>query len=170
MSQKSVEIILFALSKLTLLIQATQPSPQDLGTRSLIYDTGPWKGGNLLEGIENFFQKNAYHPYTTCSHLECGKTGPIPLSFVTKSSIPERPSSTRSIEHFCKRETCFEIDPTHLRSTRHLNKDISFLDKAEIFEFRTIAIGETIRKLVNTFREFHNLYKECPPIRPRDFL
>ena len=89
LSQQGVEIRLEALAEMTLLIQATQTSSQDLGTRSLIYDTGPWKGENLLVGIETFFQKDAYHPYDTCGYSECSKTGPIPLSRVTKSAIPE---------------------------------------------------------------------------------
>ena len=41
------------------LLHATQNPPSDLGTRSLIYDIGPWKGKNLITGIESFFQKNA---------------------------------------------------------------------------------------------------------------
>ena len=72
------------------LLHATQNPPSDLGTRSLIYDMGPWKGENLLTGIESFFQKNAYLPFATSG----------------------------------------------------------------IFDFRSIAPGETIRKPVNTFREF----------------
>jgi len=35
------------------------------------------KGGNLLVGVETFFQKNAYHPYATYGNMECGKTGQI---------------------------------------------------------------------------------------------
>jgi len=98
LSQQGVEIRLEALAQMTLLIQETQTPSQDLGTRSLIHDTGPWKGDDLLVGIETFFQKNAYHPYATWGYSECGKTGPIPLSRVTKSTMPQRPSPTRSIE------------------------------------------------------------------------
>ena len=94
--------------------------------------------------------------------MECGKTGPIPLFRVTKSSMPERPSPARSIEHFCEGETCFRIDPTHFRSTRHLTKDKTFLDKAGIFDFCTIAIGETIRGPVNNFREFSQFIQKMP--------
>jgi len=74
------EIRLESVAELTLLVQTTQPHPQDLGTRSLIYDTGPWKDDNLLVEIEPFFQRNAYHPYATCGNTECGKMGPIPMS------------------------------------------------------------------------------------------
>jgi len=74
------EIRLESLAEMTLLIQATQPHLQDLNTRSLIYDTGPWKDDNLLVGIETFFQRNAYHLYATCGNTECGKTGPISMS------------------------------------------------------------------------------------------
>ena len=116
----------------------------------------------MLVGIETFFQKNAYHPYATCGHSECGKTGPIPLSRVTKSSIPEQSSPTHSIEHFCEGEICFRIDPTHFRSTRHLTKNETFLDKAGIFDFLTIAIGETIREPVNTFRSFSQFTQRNP--------
>ena len=37
---------------------------------------------------------------------------------------------------------------------RHHIRDRTFLDKAGIFDFRTIASGETIREPVTTFREF----------------
>jgi len=46
------------------------------------------------------------------------------------------------------------MDPTNLRSTTHLTKDKSFLDRAGIFDFRTIAEGETIGEAVNTFHAF----------------
>ena len=71
------------------LLHATQNPPPDLGIRSLLYDMGPWKGENLLTGIESFFQKNAYHPFATCGNPRCGKTGPIPLSTSTPSTNPE---------------------------------------------------------------------------------
>ena len=61
MTQEGMEINLGTLTDMLLLLQATQNPPLDLGTRSLIYDIGPWKGENLLAGIECFFQKNAYH-------------------------------------------------------------------------------------------------------------
>jgi len=51
LTQQGVKIRLEALAEMTLLIQATQTPSQDLGTRSLIYDTGPWKGENLLVGL-----------------------------------------------------------------------------------------------------------------------
>jgi len=53
-------------------------------------------------------------------------------------------------------------DLINFRSTRHLTKDITFLDKAGIFDFQTIAIGETIRELVNTFKEFSQLIQRMP--------
>jgi len=76
--------------------------------------------------------------------------------------MPEQPSPTRSIEHFCEGETCFRTDPTNFRSTRHLTKDRTFLEKAGTFEFRTIAIEETIREPVNTFREFSQFIQRMP--------
>ena len=162
LSQQGVDIRLEVLAEMTLLIQETQTPSQELGTRSLIYDTGPWKGDNLLVGIETFFEKNAYHPYATCGYSECGKTGPKPLSRVTKNTMPERPSPTRSIKHFCEGETCFSTDPTHLCSTRHLTKDRTFVDKAGIFDFRTIAIGETIQEPVNTFKKNSQFIQRMP--------
>jgi len=144
------------------LLQITGNSPPDLGTRSLIYDTGQWKGENLLAGIEFFFQKNAYHPFTTCGNLECGRTGPIPMSIITNSTTSEPTLPTRSIEHFCKGETCFKTDPTNFRSTRHSTRDRTFLDNAGIFDFRTIASGETIRDPVTTFREFSQFISRMP--------
>ena len=132
------------------LLHTTQNSPPDLGTRSLIYDIGPWKGENLLTGIESFFQQNAYHPFATCGNSNCGKTGPIPLS----TTNPEQILPTRNMEHFCDGDTCFSTDPTNFRSNRHHTRDRTFLDQAGIIDFRTIAPGETIRETVTTFREF----------------
>ena len=154
LSQQGIEIRLEALADMIPLIPATQNSPQDLGTRSLIYDTGPWKGENLLAGIEIFFQKNAYHPFANCGYLECGKTGPIPMSCITDNATSEQPFPTRSIKHFCEGETCFRTDPTNFRSTRHLTRDRTFLDKAGIFDFQTIASGKTIQEPLTTLREF----------------
>jgi len=88
--------------------------------------------------------------------------GPIPLSRVTKSSILGQPSPIRSTEHFCEATKCFRMDPTHFRSTRHLTKDKTFSDKAGIFDFRTIAKGETIREPVNTFRKFSQFIQRMP--------
>jgi len=121
-----------------------------------------WKGENLLAGIEIFFQKNAYHPFATCGYLECGKTGPIPMSYITDNTTSEQPLPTRSVEHFCEGETCFRTDPTNFRSTRHLTRDRTFLDKAGIFDFRTIASGETVQEPVTTFREFSQFIFRMP--------
>jgi len=125
-------------------------------------DSGPWKGETLVAGIETFFHENAYHPYATCGYSECGKTGTIPVSRVTKSTMLEQPSPTQNIEHFCEGQTCYRTDPTNFRSTRHLTKDRTFLDNAGIFDFRTITIGETIREPVNTFREFSQFIQKMP--------
>jgi len=154
MTQGGMEIQLEALTDMLPLLQVTKNPPLDLGTRSLIYDIGPWKGENLLAaGIGIFFQKNAYHPFATCGNSECGKTGPIPMSTIANTTS-EQLLPARSIEHFCEGETCFTTDPTNFRSTRHHTRDRTFLDKAGIFDFRTIASGETIREPVTTFREF----------------
>jgi len=84
-TQEGLEIKLETLTDMLPLLQATQNPPPELGTRSLMYDLGPWKGENLLAGIESFFQKNAYHPFSTCGNLECGKAGPIliDVAFIT---------------------------------------------------------------------------------------
>jgi len=112
MTQGGMEIKLEALTDMLPLLQVTQNPPLDLGTRSLIYDIGPWKGENLLAGIETFFQKNAYHPFATCGNSECDKTGPIPMSTTAYNTTSEQPRPTRSKEHFCEGETCFKTDPT----------------------------------------------------------
>jgi len=161
MTQEGIEIELETLTDMLPLLQATQNPPLDLGTRSLIYDIGPWKGENLLAGIETFFQKNAYHPFATCGNSECGKAGPIPMSTTAHNTHPE-PLSTRSIEHFCEGETCFTTDPTNFRSNRHHTRNRTFLDRAGIFNFRTIANGETIREPVTTFREFSQFIARMP--------
>jgi len=144
------------------LLQATQNPPPEIGSRSLVYNFGPWKGDNLLAGIQSFFQKNAYHPFAVCGNPECGKTGPIPLSTTSHKTHPEQTPPTRSIEHFCDGDTCFKIDPTNFRSNRHHTRDRTFLDKAGIFDFRTIPSGETIREPVTTFREFSQFIARMP--------
>ena len=148
-------------------LQATQNPPLDLGTRSLIYDIGPWKGENLLAGIESFFQKHAYHPFATCGNLNWGKAGPIPMSTTAHNTHPDQTLPTRSIEHFCDGDTCFTTDPTNFRSNRHHIRDRTFLDKAGIFDVRTIASGETIREPVTTFREFSQFYRQISSNKPR---
>ena len=55
MTPEGLEIKLETLTDMLPLLHATQNPPLDLGTRSLIYDIGPWKGENLLAGIESFF-------------------------------------------------------------------------------------------------------------------
>jgi len=65
MTQEGMEIKLETLTDMLPFLQATQHPPPDLGTRSLIYDIGLWKGENLLAGIETFFQKNAYPSFAT---------------------------------------------------------------------------------------------------------
>ena len=112
------------------LLQATQNPPPEIGSRSLVYNLGPWKGDNLLTGIESFFQKNAYHPFAICGNPDCGKTGPIPISTTSHKNQPEQTPPTRSIEHFCDGNACFKIDPTNFRNNRHHTRDRSFLDKA----------------------------------------
>jgi len=162
MTQEGVETKLETLTDMLPLLQATQNPPLDLGTRSLIYDIGPWKGKNLQAGIETFFQKNAYHPFATCGNSECGKAGPIPMSITAHNTQSEQPLPTRSIEHFCEGETCFTTNPTNFRSNRHHTRDRTFLDRAGIFDFRTIASGETIREPVTTFREFSQFIARMP--------
>jgi len=162
MTQEAMEIKLETLTDMLPLLQATQNPPLDLGTRSLIYDIGSWKGENLLAGIETFFQKNAYHPFATCGNSECGKAGPILMSTTAHNTHPEQPLPNRSIEHVCKGETCFTTDPTNFRSNRHHTKDRTFRDKPGIFEFRTIASGETIREPFTTFGEFSQFISRMP--------
>jgi len=158
LTQQGMEIKLEALTDMPPLIQVTPNPPPDLGTRSLIYDMGE----NLLAGIKFFFQKNAYHSFATCGNSECGKTGPIPMSYINDNATSEQPLPTRSIEHFCEGETCFRTDPTNFRSTRHLTRDRTFLGKARIFDFRTIASKETIREPVTTFRQFSQFILRMP--------
>jgi len=170
MTRGGLEIKLEALTDMLSLLQTTGNPQPDLGTRSLIYDTGPWKGENLLAGIEIFFQKNAYHPFATCGNLKCSRTSPIPMSTIINSTTSEQTLSTRNIKHFCEGENCFKKDPTNFRSTRHSTKDRTFLDKAGIFNFRTIASGETIRDPVTTFREFSQFISRMPSHKAPRFL
>jgi len=95
---------------------------------------------NMLVAVDYFFQTNAYCPFATCGNDKCGKIGPTPMSL----------------------EKWFSMEPTKSRSTRHLTKDRSFLDKASIFDFRTMAAFETIREPVNTFRKFEGFINRMP--------
>jgi len=54
------------------------------------------------------------------------------------------------------------MEPTKSHSTRHLTKDRSFLDKASIFDFRTMVAFDTIREPVNTFRKFEGFINRMP--------
>jgi hypothetical protein len=72
-TQEGVEIQLETLTDMLPLLQATQNPPPEIGSRSLVYNPGPWKGDNLLTGIESFFQKNAYHPFAICGNPDCEK-------------------------------------------------------------------------------------------------
>ena len=91
--------------------------------------------------------------YVRTVHLGCTST---------PSTNPEQTLPTRSMEHFCDGESCFTTDPTSFRSNRHHTKDRTFLDRAGIFDFRTIALGETICEPVTTFREFSQFIAQMP--------
>jgi len=84
------------------------------------------------------------------------------MSTTAYNTTSEQPLPTRSIEHFCEGETCFKTDPTNFCSTRYHTRDRTFLDKAGIFDFRTIASGETIREPITTFREFSQFISRMP--------
>jgi len=88
--------------------------------------------------------------------------GPIHISTTTNNTNSEQTLPTRSIEHFCDGDTCFTTDPTNFRSNRHYIRDRTVLDKAGIFDFRTIASGETIREPAPTFREFSQFITRIP--------
>ena len=62
MTRGGLEIKLEALTDMFPLLQITGNPLPDLGMRSLIYDTGPWKGENLLAGIEFFLPKERLPP------------------------------------------------------------------------------------------------------------
>jgi len=84
------------------------------------------------------------------------------MSTTAHNTHPEQPCPTRSIEHFCDGDTCFTTDPTTFHSNRHHTRDRPFLDTAGIFDFRTIASGETIREPVTAFREFSQFIARMP--------
>jgi len=50
MTQGGLQIKLETLTDMLPLLQATKKPPPDLGTRFLIYDIGPWKVENILQG------------------------------------------------------------------------------------------------------------------------
>jgi len=96
-TQGGMEIKFEALTDMLPLLKATKNPLFDLGTNTLIYDIGPWKGENVLAGIEIFFQKNSYHPFATCGYPECGKTGQIPMSAIINNTTSEQPLPAPSI-------------------------------------------------------------------------
>jgi len=68
MTRGGLEIKLKALTDMFPLLQITGNPLPDLGMRSLIYDTGPWNGENLLAGIEIFSSKRT--ATTQLPHVE----------------------------------------------------------------------------------------------------
>ena len=67
---------------------------------SIVVSEGPWKGENMVTAAESFFQKNAYHPFATCSK---GHTNPMPMTRVVQSVTTEgcKPEMQRELHHFC---------------------------------------------------------------------
>jgi len=120
---------------------------------SLVLSKGPWRDQNLVAAAESFFQTNAYHPFATCIH---GHTGPIPMSQTDSRPGGENlASGQRNITHFCPHEECNSQDPLNFRSNRSAVRDVTFLEEAGIFTYRTIDRGEKIGYPVATFREFN---------------
>ena len=163
MTPEGVEIKVESLSELPSLIQATQQYPLTLNTRSLIYDTGPWENENSLVGIETFFQRMLTTP---SPHVGTQAAQRLALYLCPDSLWPQPQDNLLwpevYINNFCEATNCFQLDPTNFCSTRYLTKDQSFLDKAGIFKFRTIAAGETIREPVQTFQELLAFIQRMP--------
>jgi len=91
------------------------------------------------------------------------------MSTIANNTTFEQPLPTRNIEHFCEGETFFKTDPTNFCSTRHSTREGTFLDKAGIFDFWTIASGETIRDPVFTFRIFSRFISRMPSHKAHGF-
>jgi len=53
-----------------LLAWSTQHALHSLSPPTLTYSTGSWNKENLMTVVESFFQRNAYHPFAQCSHLQ----------------------------------------------------------------------------------------------------
>jgi len=84
--------------------------------------------------------------------------GPVPVS--RTEAAPEVWKDTcaqRSIAHFCTywaHEDCNGLDLQHFRPNENTVRDITFLEEAGIFSYRTIGREEKLGYPVATFREF----------------
>jgi len=56
--------------------------------------------------------------------------------------------------HFCPHQTCVGLDPGKFRSNTKEVNNMGFLDRSQIFSYRTIDPKETIRNSIKMFREF----------------
>jgi len=119
---------------------------------TLIYSTGPWTKHNLVTAVEFFFQRNAYHPFAQCSHPQ-KYSDPVPLT----KNLPNKAGANnadRRMLHYCPHQSCAGLDPNSFGSNGKEVNNMDFFDKSQIWSYRTIRLGETIRNPIKTFREF----------------
>jgi len=126
---------------------APNPSPF-ASPPTLIYSTGPWTKDNLVTAVELFFQPNAYHPFAQCSHPQ-KHSDPVPLTEILPKSAGTS-IADRKMLHYCPHRACAGLDSDNFRSNRKEVKNMDFLDKSNIFSYRTIGLGETIRNPIKT--------------------
>jgi hypothetical protein len=75
-------------------------------TRSLLYDTGPWKDTNRDSVIEQSYETSGLPPQTCCPNLMCSNMKPVVVSGIRPTpaqSSEESPSFTseRYLDCFC---------------------------------------------------------------------
>ena len=75
-TQEGVEIQLETLTDMLPLLQATQNPPPEIGSRSLVYNPGPWWGDNLLTGIDFFPKKTPTIHSPSAETQTAGKRDP----------------------------------------------------------------------------------------------
>jgi len=82
--------------------------------------------------------------------------GPVPVSRTEAApGVGKETGARRSIAHFCPHEDCNGQDPQHFRSNQNTVIDITFLEEAGIFSYRTIGWEKKVGYPVATFRELN---------------
>ena len=151
-----LQLITTDLAQVSLILEASKLDPPAgaTGAPTLVYDSGPWSGNNLMYAAEAFFQRNAYGAFAGCPICQCKSPEPITQVTPNESRMSDNPTQARTIRHFCP--TC--MDFTDFRHNRHQVESMEWMDRAGIFEHHTIPPGETIRG-ATTGRAFKRFLK-----------
>ena len=141
------------------------PTPVSLrGSPTLIYSTGPWTKDNLINAAEFIFQRNAYHPFVQCSHLH-KHSDPVPFTEILQKSAGTA-TADRKMLHYCPYHVCAGLDTDNFGSNRKEVNSMDFLDKSNIFSYRTIGLWETIQNLLKRFGSSRAMLEEWQIAKP----